>query len=126
MDRRLRVATNKNDLSSALMGTNFSFKKHLEPSLVNFFHEVADLSAGVRKTGAAALEIAYVAANRIDGFVGFNLCPWDIAAGLLIMQESGGMISDLSGEKDPLNSGEIIAGAPKIVKEITNIFNHQE
>ncbi|MDP1615351.1 MAG: inositol monophosphatase family protein, partial [Methylococcales bacterium] len=78
---------------------------------------------GIRKSGAAALELAYVAANRLDGFVGSDLKPWDIAAGALLIQEAGGMVGDFSGGESYLQSGQIVAGPLKVFKSAVQIFH---
>lgn len=119
-DRRLRVTTKKTELHDALIGTNYSFKETLTPSLDALFKEVA----GIRKLGTAALELAYVAAGRIDGFIGYNLCPWDVAAASLLIQEAGGLTYDLTGENDIL-PGHIMAANPKIFKEISNLLENR-
>jgi myo-inositol-1(or 4)-monophosphatase len=71
-------------------------------------------TAGIRRPGSAALDLAYVAAGRFDGFWEFTLQPWDIAAGILLVEEAGGRVADLRGAKDPLESGNIICGSPRV------------
>ena len=71
-------------------------------------------TAGVRRAGAAALDLAYVAAGRLDGFWELGLQPWDMAAGALLIQEAGGLVGDLSGEAGFLESGDVAAATPKI------------
>jgi myo-inositol-1(or 4)-monophosphatase len=120
-DRRLRVSSRATELNQALIGTNFPY--HAPPSsFQERFHQLAQHTAGIRKTGAAALELSYVAAGRLDGFVGMSLRPWDIAAGAIIIQESGGMVSDLNGSDDFLKHGHVMAGSPKIFKHIAQGF----
>jgi myo-inositol-1(or 4)-monophosphatase len=76
-------------------------------------------TAGVRRAGSAALDLAYVAAGRLDGFWEFGLQPWDMAAGILLISEAGGRISDLaSDDKDPLKTGNILCGSPKIFEAL--------
>jgi myo-inositol-1(or 4)-monophosphatase len=74
--------------------------------------------SGVRHQGSAALDLAYVAAGRFDGYSGMNLKPWDVAAGGLLVQEAGGLTSDFDGEQNWLNSGGILAGTPKIFTQM--------
>jgi myo-inositol-1(or 4)-monophosphatase len=71
-------------------------------------------SAGLRRAGAAALDLAYVACGRLDAFWELGLSPWDMAAGALMIQEAGGLVGDLRGEPNYLESGEIAAATPKV------------
>lgn len=113
-ERRLRV-TKLKGLDGALLGTGFPFRKteHLDAYL-KMFRELTLLTAGIRRAGSAALDLAYVAAGRMDGFWEIGLAPWDMAAGVLLIQEAGGMVSDFSGGDEFLASGNIVAGAPKV------------
>ena len=79
-------------------------------------------SAGLRRPGAAALDLAYVAAGRLDGFFEKNLKPWDIAAGTLLITEAGGIVGDFHGEADYLYKGDVIAGSPKIFSQMLNVL----
>jgi myo-inositol-1(or 4)-monophosphatase len=72
----------------------------------------------VRRAGAASLDLAYVAASRLDGFWEFGLSPWDIAAGSLLIIEAGGLIADLHGDGDYLETGDVVCGAPKIFPKL--------
>jgi len=74
----------------------------------------------VRRAGSAALDLAYVAAGRLDGFWEFGLSPWDIAAGALMITEAGGMVSDLAGESNYMETGNVVAGTPKVFVELLN------
>ena len=78
------------------------------------FKSVTRETAGIRRAGSAALDLAYVAAGRLDGFWEIGLSPWDVAAGALMIQESGGLISNLDGEGDFLNAGNVVCGSPKV------------
>jgi myo-inositol-1(or 4)-monophosphatase len=78
------------------------------------FKELTARTAGQRRPGAAALDLAYVACGRYDGFWEFGLSPWDIAAGALLITEAGGLVSDLRGEADYLATGNVVAGTPKV------------
>ncbi len=75
-------------------------------------------SAGVRRAGSAALDLAYVAAGRLDGFWEIGLSPWDIAAGSLMITEAGGLVGDLEGESHYLTSGNIVAGNPRVFADL--------
>ena len=80
-------------------------------------------TAGIRRAGAASLDLAYVAAGRLDGFWEIGLQPWDIAAGALLVQEAGGLVSDFKGGNDYLSSGDIVAGNPKCFKALLQTVN---
>ena len=75
-------------------------------------------TSGVRRAGSAALDLAYVAAGRLDGFWEFGLQPWDCAAGALLIREAGGLVSDMDGGQDFLESGNVAAGNPRIFEEL--------
>ena len=114
-DRRIR-ASGCSQLKDALVGTGFPFRE-----LARVDRYVAQLrammtaTAGVRRAGAAALDLAYVAAGRLDAFWELGLSPWDMAAGALLVQEAGGLVGDLEGGADFLESGDIAAAAPKLL-----------
>lgn len=120
-DRRIRV-TRRAHLKDALIGTGFPYRnmQYLEPYLA-IFKELAQKTAGLRRPGAASLDLAYVAAGYFDGFFEFDLAPWDMAAGSLLIQEAGGIVTDMKGEGDFLESGHIVAGNPKILTQILAI-----
>lgn len=117
-DRRIRVS-NRHSLDGALLGTGFPFRaqQHLDTYL-DMFRALFPQSAGIRRAGAAALDLAYVAAGRLDGFWEIGLSPWDMAAGLLLIQEAGGLSSDFSGGHNHLEHGNLVAGNPKVFAEI--------
>ncbi|HEC18808.1 MAG TPA: inositol-1-monophosphatase [Gammaproteobacteria bacterium] len=117
-DRRLRVTTRKG-LEGALLGTGFPFKQqeHLDAYL-GMFRALFPMTAGIRRPGSAALDLAYVAAGRLDGFWEIGLSPWDMAAGVLLVQEAGGLVSDFGGGDDYLATGNVVAGNPKVFKAI--------
>ena len=79
-------------------------------------------TAGIRRPGSAAIDLAYLAAGRLDGFWEFGLREWDIAAGSLLVREAGGLISELQGDGDYLKSGNIVAGAPKVHDALKKIL----
>lgn len=115
-DRRIRV-TDRPDLQGALLGTGIPFRE--EHNLQAYLQTLAVLiqdTAGVRRPGSAALDLAYVAAGRFDGFWEMRLREWDLAAGVLLVQEAGGMVTDLRGGTDVFTTGDIVAGNAKIVK----------
>ena len=117
-DRRIRVSA-VSVLESALLGTGFPYKSmdHLDV-WINIFRTLLPLTSGVRRAGSAALDLAYVASGRLDGFWEIGLSPWDMAAGCLLIQEAGGLVSDFAGGQEFLRSGNIIGGNPKIYPEI--------
>ncbi|HSH28583.1 MAG TPA: inositol-1-monophosphatase, partial [Thiohalobacter sp.] len=111
-NRRLRVAQRKG-LEGALLGTGFPFKthEHLEPYL-DMFRDLLLETSGIRRPGSAALDLAYVAAGRLDGFWELKLNPWDLAAGVLLIQEAGGIVGDFTGGHKFMQSGNVVAGNP--------------
>lgn len=117
-EHRIRVSS-KLKLENALIGTGFPRKDspHLSSCLAAFNSILPDC-ADIRRTGSAALDLAYVAMGRFDGFWEFGLHEWDIAAGSLLVKEAGGMASDFAGGSNYLQDGNIIAGNPKIFRAL--------
>lgn len=117
-ERRIRIRK-ATGLQGTLIGTGFPFKhpQHLDAYL-GMFKSIHLQTAGIRRAGAASLDLAYVAAGRLDGFWEIGLNPWDMAAGVLLIQEAGGLVSDFSGGHDFLETGNLVAGSPKVFKEI--------
>ena len=117
-DRRIRV-TKRQHLRDCLIGTGFPFRdgSYLDTYL-QMMKAMITQTAGLRRPGAAALDLAYVAAGYYDGFWEVGLNPWDVAAGSLLVLEAGGLIGDLSGEGDYLHGGQVIAGSPKIFAQM--------
>jgi myo-inositol-1(or 4)-monophosphatase len=113
-DRRIRVTQHKG-IPGALIGTGFPFKhpQHLDTYLATF-RAIHPDAAGIRRAGSAALDLAYVAAGRLDGFWELGLNAWDMAAGVLLVREAGGIVTDFSGEGNYLDTGNVIAAAPKV------------
>jgi myo-inositol-1(or 4)-monophosphatase len=113
-DRRMRVSK-RQQLRDCLIGTGFPFRdgSYLDTYL-SMMRAMIQHTAGIRRPGAAALDLAYVAAGFYDGFWEVGLNPWDVAAGSLMVLEAGGLIGDLGGEGDYLHSGQVIAANPKI------------
>jgi len=117
-NRRIRVS-NRTGLEGALVATGFPFRAqrdYIDPYLA-MLKSVMASAAGVRRPGAAALDLAYVACGRVDAFWEFGLSPWDTAAGALLIQEAGGRIGTLSGEPYDL-SPNIVAGAPRVYEAL--------
>ena len=116
-DRRVRVSKCLR-LQDALVGTGFPFKEVGRLDLyTRQLRKFMQTSAGVRRAGAAALDLAYVACGRLDAFWELGLSPWDMAAGALLVQEAGGLVADPMGEQDFLESGDICAAAPKMLTQ---------
>lgn len=121
-NRRIRVSRRRS-LDGALLGTGFPFREgQPEEVYMAMLRDFMRRSAGVRRPGAAALDLAYVAAGRIDGFWEFGLSRWDIAAGALLVREAGGIVGDLRGGEDFLASGDVVAATPKVFHEMTQII----
>jgi len=113
-DRRIRVSKCLR-LGDALVGTGFPFREGARIDLYSSqLKNIMQKTAGVRRAGAAALDLAYVACGRLDAFWELGLSPWDMAAGALLIQEAGGLVADLGGEGDYLKSGEVACATPKI------------
>ncbi len=121
--RRIRVSEKKT-FQGALLGTGipYSADRDIDMSL-HILKAMIHNTAGVRRAGAASLDLAYVAAGRLDGFWEFQLKPWDIAAGILLVQESGGLVSDMAGEKSYLKSGDTLAATPDLAKKMLERIN---
>lgn len=121
--RRLRMS-GCSKMSKALIGTGFPFKNL--PALdryIEMFRRIFPETAGVRRAGSAALDLAYLAAGRLDGFWEMDLKPWDIAAGVLLIKEAGGVISDFNGGDEYLQSGNVVGGCLKIHQELLDLVN---
>jgi len=117
-DRRMRVSSRRG-LEGALLGTGFPFKAqlYLDPYL-DMFRALFPQTAGIRRAGSAALDLAFVAAGRLDGFWEIGLSIWDMAAGVLLIQEAGGLCSDFVAGHDFLDNGNLVAGNPKVFAEL--------
>jgi len=124
-DKKIRV-TNHKGLNNALLGTGFPY---YDQSYIDTYLEtmkaLMQKTAGIRRPGSAALDLAWLAAGRIDGFWEFNLKSWDIAAGALIVREAGGIVSDFQNKDGYLQSGDIIAAAPKVFPEMLKIIQEK-
>jgi myo-inositol-1(or 4)-monophosphatase len=118
--RRLRVS-GRTSLDGALLGTGFPFRDDQMDNLDNYlgmFRALVGQTAGIRRAGSASLDLAYVAAGRFDAFWESGLSEWDMAAGALLIQEAGGLVSDFTGGHDFLEKGHIVAGNTKCFKAV--------
>src|SRR5665213_165708 len=109
-------------LQESLTATGFpSHKRHVSPN-IRFYQEFTLRSHGVRRVGSAALDLAYVACGRVDGFWEFHLNPWDTSAGYLLVEEAGGRVTRMDGSKFRLNSDEVLATDGRIAGEMEHLF----
>lgn len=117
-NRRIRVSKQMG-LNGALIGTGFPYKdfRYLD-DYMEMFKVMVTKTAGVRRPGSAALDLAYLACGRIDGFWEMGLNSWDIAAGALMIREAGGIITDFSATENYLQNGHVIAGNPKVFNQM--------
>ncbi len=118
--RRIRVSQLPS-LDGALLGTGIPFKNHCDDKLEPFSKSIEQLAgqcAGIRRAGAASLDLAYVAAGRLDAFWEIGLAEWDIAAGALLVREAGGLVADIDGSDNFMASGNIVCGNPKCFKAV--------
>ena len=119
--RAIHVSTTKK-LEESLTATGFpSRKRHSSPNIY-FYQEITLRSHGVRRAGSAALDLAYVACGRLDGFWEFNLNPWDTSAGVLLVTEAGGTVTHFDGSRFTLDSREVLATNGLVQGEMTHIF----
>ena len=122
-DQRLRV-TNRVNLDKSIIALGIPFlgrgnhKEHIKSQ-----EAVMSKVAGLRRFGAASLDLAYVAAGRVDGFWEYGLSPWDVAAGIILVKEAGGLAVGINNKENPLLTGNIVAGNINIVRELQNILN---
>lgn len=119
--KRISVSKTKT-LQESLTGTGFPSKKRHDSPNIHFYQEVTLRSHGVRRAGSAGLDLAYVACGRLDGFWEFNLNPWDTSAGVLLVEEAGGVVSHFDGGKFTLDSREVLATNGLIQGEIVHLF----
>lgn len=117
-DRRVRVSKCAH-LRDALIGTGFPFKELTRLDLyMKQMRTMINTCSGIRRAGAAALDLAYVACGRLDGFWEMGLSKWDMAAGALLIKEAGGLVGGLTGEDDWYETGDIVAGTPKVFAQL--------
>lgn len=121
-ERRIRVSK-QTQLNISLLATGVPLRDAtLARRYLPTFEAMIGKCGGVRRTGSAALDLAYVACGRLDGFWEFGLRPWDIAAGALLISEAGGLIGDFQGGEDYFKQGDVIAGTPKIFKSLLQLL----
>ena len=122
-DRRIRVSKADN-IEDALLGTGFPFREIVNvDDYLRMLRNAMKTCAGVRRPGAAALDLAWVAAGRLDGFWEMGLSPWDMAAGALLIREAGGLVGDFSGEDKYMDSGRIVAANGKLFAALLKLLN---
>ena len=121
-DRRIRVS-NRIELNHCLIGTGFPVvDQSMMDTYLAILKDFLAKTAGGRREGAAALDLCALACGRLDGFFEFNLKPWDIAAGALIVQEAGGIVTDMQGNESWLESGDVVAANPKVLAQMLQII----
>jgi myo-inositol-1(or 4)-monophosphatase len=120
---RIRVSGCRS-LERALVGTGFPFRESSGPARPYFdmLEKAITATAGVRRPGAAALDLCYVAAGRLDAFWEMGLSQWDIAGGALLIREAGGIVSGLDGSEDFLHTGHVLTGTPKVYSALAQLF----
>jgi len=124
-NKKMRVSETKG-LKHSLLATGFPFRN--EQQLTEYLEIFAKLfphCSDMRRAGSAALDLAYVAAGRLDGFWEFGLSPWDTAAGVLLVEESGGMVSDMQGNPNHEKHGSILAANPKAFRAMLKVINQK-
>lgn len=120
--RRIRVSQARG-IDGTLLGTGFPFKNERNLDVyLEMLRAMIIPSAGIRRAGSAALDLAYVAAGRLDGFWELDLNPWDMAAGILLIQEAGGIVSDIGGGHKYLETGHVVAGNSKVFKDMIKVI----
>ncbi len=120
---RIRVS-DLASLDGALLGTGIPFKNHCDDKLEPYSKSIEVLAAqcaGIRRAGAASLDLAYVAAGRLDAFWEIGLAQWDIAAGVLLVREAGGLVADIDASDNYLESGNIVCGNPRCFKAVLQV-----
>jgi myo-inositol-1(or 4)-monophosphatase len=121
-DRRIRVSK-RTQLEQSLISTGFPFRKGDNfPAYLAMMSDVMQRTAGLRRPGAAALDLAYVAAGFTDGFFETGLSPWDVAAGSLLVTEAGGLVGNFTGEPEFLEHKECLAGTPRVYGQLVPIL----
>ena len=124
-EKRIRVSK-RTRIADGLIGTGFPFRETEGPVMdeyMKMFRVMTQNCAGLRRPGSAALDLAYVAAGRLDGFFEKGLKPWDIAAGTLLITESGGIVGNFVGDSDYLYKGDVLAGNPKIFAQLVSLLS---
>lgn len=124
-NRRMRVSQ-CTQMKDAVIGTGFPFRPDQEHIMDTYFNQakaIAKETAGIRRAGAASLDLAYVAAGRLDAYWEYGLQEWDIAAGILLVQEAGGLLSDPQGGLNFQKEGNLVCATPKLFKPFLQILN---
>ena len=122
-DKRIRVSK-RDKMADCLIGTGFPFRDMSGmDDYMKMFRVITERCAGLRRPGAAALDLAYVASGRLDGFFEKGLKPWDMAAGSLLITEAGGIMGTFAGDSDYLFKGDAIAGNPKIFAQMISLLS---
>ncbi len=117
-NKRIRVSGQRT-LEDSLIGTGFPYRQDQSiDAYLPIFREFMSKTAGIRRPGAASLDLAYLACGRFDGFFEMGLNQWDIAAGVLLIKEAGGLVGDLKGENHFMQSGNIVAANPKLFHQM--------
>ena len=121
-EKRIRVSKRVR-FDQALIGTGFPYRMfdHVD-SYLAIFKDIAQKTAGMRRPGAATLDLAWVACGRMDGFWELGLSPWDMAAGSLLVSEAGGLVGDLSGESAYMTTGNMVGGNPKVFSQLLQVI----
>lgn len=121
-ERRIRVSR-RSQLKDSLISTGFPFRPGDDfPTYMQIFAEMSQRTAGLRRPGAASLDLAYVAAGYADGFFETGLSPWDVAAGALLVTEAGGLVGNFSGEPEFLEQRECLAATPRVYAQMVKIL----
>lgn len=122
-ERRIRVSKRK-ELELSLLGTGHAFRHLTETTLLSarLLNQVLPQCADIRRAGAATLDLAYVACGRLDGFWELGLKIWDIASGVLLVKEAGGLVSDPAGGEDYLKTGNVVAANPILLRQLLKIM----
>jgi myo-inositol-1(or 4)-monophosphatase len=124
-DRRIRVSQ-ADKVADALVGTGFPFREVVNvDEYLRMLRNVMKTCAGVRRPGSAALDLAWVACGRLDGFWEIGLSPWDMAAGALLVREAGGLVADLDGEEGFLDNGRILAANGKLFSAFLKLLREK-
>ena len=121
-DRRIRVAE-RTELNGAFLSTGLPARTQSNSDKqLTILKSLNEESVDLRRLGAAALDLAYVAAGRFDGYWEFGLYPWDIAAGILLVKEAGGLVTDIKGQENYFDNGSIVAANAKLIKKMLRVF----
>ncbi|MBP6562739.1 MAG: inositol monophosphatase [Neisseriaceae bacterium] len=125
-DRRIRVP-NRIELHECLISTGFPVAdQSMMDTYLAILKDVLTKTAGGRREGAASLDLCNMAAGRVDGFFEYNVKPWDLAAGSLLIQEAGGIVTDFNGDDGWMESGDIVAANPKVLAQLLQIISKHQ